>query len=97
VAFIRLVQGQRVIAPAVYHLCLGWDVALPTLDTVRAYLGHSKLAVNHPEPTITRFLTVAPGGSLNASSTFSLIRGETVCCRSPDVRRDFTAWRNEVK
>jgi hypothetical protein len=92
VAFIRLVQGQRASAPAVYQLCLDLDVALPILNTVRAYLGHSKLgvAVNRPVPNIGRSLgvAVAPDGSPNASSTSYPIRGKNICCRSPDVRRD---------
>jgi hypothetical protein len=33
VAFIRLVQGQRAIATAVYQLFLEWNVAFPILET----------------------------------------------------------------
>jgi hypothetical protein len=92
VAFIGLVQGQRASAPAVYQLCLDWDVALPILDTVRAYLWDSKLGVtiSRPVPNIGRSLgvAVAPGGSPNTSSTTYPIRGKTVRRRSPDVRRD---------
>jgi hypothetical protein len=94
-AFIRLVQGQRTtlkraIAPAVYQLCLEWDVALPILDAVRAYLGHSNLAVavNRSAFNIARSLGVAPDGSPNASSASHSIRGNPVRHRRLDVRRD---------
>jgi hypothetical protein len=85
VAFICLVHGQRAIAPAVYQLCLDWDVALPILDTVRASLGHSKLGV-----------AVNRGGSPDSSSTSYPIRGKTVRCRSPDIRRDREKMRTRA-